>query len=285
MLRIKPLSFAALLLGKPHHALLVRSTQFHKFASTALFSSSTTSNNSMDQPVKFKNGKSAKNPFAMASLTNGQSNPDGTLHENELNWLVRRAKGGYGVVNTCCVHVQANGKGWEGELACFGDQHTPGYEQLVKAIKDVDPETLLIVQVFHGGMRADESLIEGPPRTCVDTDYHYRAGVRKCKGLSEEEVETLIEDFVKACKRCQEAGCDGVELHGAHGYLLTQFLCPDLNTRTDQFGGKALENRARLLRRVMQGAREACGPDFIIGVRLSPGEWVSFFEYIRFILN
>lgn len=226
----------------------------------------------MDQPVRFpRSGKVSKNAFAVASLTNCQSNPDGTLHDNELHWLVRRAKGGYGIVNTCCVHVQANGKGWEGELGCFSDDQLPGYERLVKAIKEVDADTLIIPQVFHAGMRADEHLIEGMPRSAVDTEYHHRAGVRKCSGLTEEEVETLIEDFIKACKRCQDAGCDGVELHGAHGYILTQFLCPSLNQRTDQWGGsESLENRARIYRRIAQGARQACGKDFIIGMRLSP---------------
>jgi hypothetical protein len=69
----------------------------------------------MDAPLTFKGGKTAKNRFALASLTNCQSNPDGTLHEREAVWLERRAKDGYGIVNSCCVHVQANGKGWEGE--------------------------------------------------------------------------------------------------------------------------------------------------------------------------
>jgi hypothetical protein len=69
----------------------------------------------MDAPLKFKGGKTTKNRFALASLTNCQSNPDGTLHEREAVWLERRAKDGYGIVNSCCVHVQANGKGWEGE--------------------------------------------------------------------------------------------------------------------------------------------------------------------------
>lgn len=224
----------------------------------------------MDQPVRFRNGKVTKNPIAMASLTNCQSNPDGTLSDEELRWLLRRAKGGYSIINTCCVHVQPNGKGWEGELGCFSDIQIPGYQRLVREIKNVDPATLVIVQLFHAGMRADDTLFEGPARTCVDTEYHHRGKVRKCKGLSENEIEDLIDDFVRACRRCQEAGSDGVELHGAHGYILTQFLCPDLNQRTDQWGGKPLENRARPLRSVMKRAREACGDDFIIGVRLSP---------------
>ena len=99
-------------------------------------------------------------------MTNCQSNPDGTLHDNELQWLKRRAEGGYGIINTCCVHVQANGKGWEGELACFDDKHTAGYRRLAEGVHTQDKDTLLLVQIFHAGMRADDKLIEGPARTC-----------------------------------------------------------------------------------------------------------------------
>jgi 2,4-dienoyl-CoA reductase-like NADH-dependent reductase (Old Yellow Enzyme family) len=84
----------------------------------------------MDLQVTFKNGRVAKNPFAVASMTNCQSNPDGTLHEREVKWLVRRAQGGYGIVNTCGIPVQENGKGWEGEWGLFDEKHIPGYKKV-----------------------------------------------------------------------------------------------------------------------------------------------------------
>lgn len=218
--------------------------------------------------ITFKGGKVAKNPFAIASLTNCQSNPDGTLHERELKWLRRRAEGGFGIINSCCVHVQANGKGWEGEWALFDDRHTDGYRHVAEAVHKED--ALFIVQIFHAGMRADDTLIEGPARSCVDTTYEHRAGTRTVKGLTEDEIQTLIQDFAKAAKRAEDAGCDGVEIHGAHGYILTQFLCPDLNTRSDQWGGPELEDRARLTREVTRAIKAVVSPDFIVGIRLSP---------------
>lgn len=221
-----------------------------------------------DKPLKFLCGKIAKNRFAVASLTNCQSNPDGTLHAREKKWLERRAIDGYGIVNSCCVHVQANGKGWEGEWALFDDKHVDGYKQAAQAIQKEC--SLFIVQIFHAGMRADDKLIEGPARSCVDTVYKHRGGEREVKALTEDEIHILIEDFVKAAKRAEAAGCDGVEVHGAHGYILTQFLCPELNTRSDKWGGPSLENRARITREVVKGIRAAVSPRFIVGVRLSP---------------
>lgn len=222
----------------------------------------------MNAQVTFSNGKTSKNPFAVASLTNCQSNKDGTLHEFEKKWLDRRGQGGFGIVNTCCVHVQANGKGWEGELGIFDDKHIAGYKEMANALHKHD--ALMIVQIFHAGMRADDALIDGPARSCVDTIYNHRTGSRNVVALTEPEIQQLVQDFVKAAQRVEQAGCDGVEIHGAHGYILTQFLCPQLNTRNDQWGGSSLENRARLTREVVRAVRAAVSKDVIVGIRLSP---------------
>jgi len=89
------------------------------------------------------------------------------------------------------------------------------------------------------------------------------------RGLTTEEVRGVIEDFVVAAERCEKAGFDGVELHGAHGYLLCSFLSPTVNRREDAYGG-SLENRARVIREILEGIRARCRPDFCVGVRLSP---------------
>ncbi len=92
---------------------------------------------------------------------------------------------------------------------------------------------------------------------------------RDARALSEDEIEELTRAFVEGARRAERAGFDGVEVHGAHGYLFTQFLSPTLNRRSDRFGGP-LENRSRFLLDVSRRVRAACGPDFILGVRLSP---------------
>jgi 2,4-dienoyl-CoA reductase-like NADH-dependent reductase (Old Yellow Enzyme family) len=155
---------------------------------------------------------------------------------------------------------------------CFDDKQIDGYRNVAKRVQAQGG--LFIVQIFHAGMRSEDKLIEGPARTAVDTVYKHRGGTRDCKGLTEAEIEQLIKDFVTAAKRLESAGVDGVEIHGAHGYILTQFLCPTLNTRKDKWGGTSLENRARLTREVTQRIRAAVSKDFIVGIRLSaePGQ-------------
>lgn len=219
------------------------------------------------QAVRFKNGAVAKNGLAIAALTNAQSHPDGRLHKREKDFLVRRAQGGYGIITTCASHVQANGKGWEGEWGCFTDDHAEDFREVAEACQAEG--SLFIVQAFHAGMRAGEKLIEGPVRSCVDYEFESRGVVRNVKGLSEDEIEELIIDWVAACVRLDLAGCDGIELHGAHGYILSQFQCPELNTREDRWGG-CLENRSRLTRELTRRIRAATRPKFLVGVRLSP---------------
>lgn len=87
--------------------------------------------------------------------------------------------------------------------------------------------------------------------------------------MAEAEVEQLIADFIEAAVRSERAGFEGVELHGAHGYVLAQFLSPEVNQRTDRFGG-SLENRSAVILEIIRGVRERCGPQFQLGLRLSP---------------
>jgi 2,4-dienoyl-CoA reductase-like NADH-dependent reductase (Old Yellow Enzyme family) len=105
-------------------------------------------------------------------------------------------------------------------------------------------------------------LIPEPVGPSVDAETGSRA-------LTTAEVEQLRDDFIAAAKRAERAGFDGVEVHGAHGYVLAQFLSPEINQRDDRYGG-SLENRARLLFEVIDGIRAQCRPDFQLGLRLSP---------------
>jgi 2,4-dienoyl-CoA reductase-like NADH-dependent reductase (Old Yellow Enzyme family) len=126
-----------------------------------------------------------------------------------------------------------------------------------------DADTVAIVQLHHAGNRSPRELIGTAP-VCPSDDPETGA-----RALSTEEVEQLITDFVSAAVRCDSAGFDGVELHGAHGYMICQFLSSDLNKRTDEYGG-SLENRARILMSIIDGIRASCDPDFNVSVRLSP---------------
>ncbi|MEO0322407.1 MAG: NADH:flavin oxidoreductase [Myxococcota bacterium] len=205
-------------------------------------------------------GPAPRNRLWLAPLTNTQSYADGTISADELRFLTLRARGGFGVVMTCAMHVQANGQGFPGQLGIYADAHVPGLTRLAKAIHEHGG--VAYAQLFHGGMRANAELTG---EALVSATAQQRKGAR---ALTRVEVEALRDAFIAAALRAERAGFDGVELHGAHGYVLAQFLSPTINTRDDDYGGD-LAGRARLLREVLEGVRAACRPDFTVGVRLS----------------
>ncbi|MGB1018641.1 MAG: NADH:flavin oxidoreductase [Chitinophagales bacterium] len=211
-------------------------------------------------PIKFPCGAIMKNKFMLALMTNSQSNEDGTLSEAELHWLIMRAKGQFGLVMTCAAHVQEIGKGFPGQLGIFSDKHIAGHTKMAADIKSYG--SLAVIQLHHAGMRSPNKII-GETSVCPSNNETHEA-----RKLSIQEVKQLRDDFIEAAIRAKKCGYDGVEIHGAHGYILTQFLSPDINKRTDDYGGN-LENRSRILFEIINGIRETCGNNFLLGVRLS----------------
>ena len=212
-------------------------------------------------PLTLSRGPSLKNRFMLAPLTNTQSFEDGRLSDEEYRWLTMRAQGGFGLTMTCASHVQAIGKGFPGQLGIFSDDHLEGLKRLSSKIKASG--SVAICQIHHAGMRSPEELIGQKP-VCPSDNKEFNA-----RELSCSEVESLRDDIIGAATRSEQAGFDGVELHGAHGYILAQFLSSEINKRDDHYGG-SLSNRSRLLYEIIDGIRRDCNKDFIIGVRLSP---------------
>lgn len=212
-------------------------------------------------PISFVRGPAWKNRFMLAPLTNLQSHADGRLSDEEFRWLTFRAKGGFGLVMTCAAHVQRVGNGFPGQLGNFGDEHLAGLTRLAAEIKQLG--SVSSVQLHHAGIRSPEALIgEKPVGPSEDAETGARA-------LSTAEVEQLAEDFIEAAVRAERAGFDGVELHGAHGYILCAFLSPETNRRTDRYGGSP-DNRARIVFDIIKGVRTRTRPDFQLGIRISP---------------
>lgn len=211
--------------------------------------------------IVFPRGPSMKNRFMLAPLTNFQSHADGTLSDDEYTWLVKRATGGFGLTMTCAAHVQLNGQGFPGQLGAWSDNHVAGLERLAKAIRAEG--SVGSVQLHHAGLRANPKA-SGVPAVAPwdDADSGARA-------LTTAEVEQFIEDYILAAIRVERAGFEGAELHGAHGYLLCQFLDPVNNKRSDRYGG-SFENRCRVIWEITDGIRARTGKDFQLGIRISP---------------
>lgn len=211
--------------------------------------------------LDFKRGPSLKNRFALAPLTNLQSHKDGTLSDEEFHWLTMRAKGGFGLTMTCAAYVDRAGQAWPGQLGIADDAHLPGLRRLADELRAAG--TVSSVQLHHGGQRAS-SEVSGVPLVAPWDDES-----RGVRALTTSEVEQARDAFVAGAVRAERAGFDGVQVHGAHGYLVAQFLDVRKNHRTDAYGGD-LDGRARFMWEVLRGVRESTGPDFQVAIRLSP---------------
>jgi 2,4-dienoyl-CoA reductase-like NADH-dependent reductase (Old Yellow Enzyme family) len=212
------------------------------------------------EPITFPvSGKLMKNRIALAPMTNVQSHPDGRISAEEQHWLQKRIDGGFGMLITAAAYVQENGKSWNGQIGIHNDEVSESFKKLNSQATQQD--CLSIIQLFHGGLRS----FHGGPSPSGNSEKQNTMGTPMLKS----EIRECINHFIAGAKRAKEAGFSGVEIHGAHGYLVHQFLSTATNRRSDEWGGN-LQNRARFLLEIIRGVRDTCGKDFVLGVRLSP---------------
>jgi len=218
------------------------------------------------------NGVELKNRIVIAPMTHYSSNPDGTVSEDELNYYARRSHG-VSMVITACTNVIANGKGFPGQFAANRDEMIPGLSRVASAIKDQGAKAVL--QIYHGGRMSPPELVPNGDIYSASAVPAERPGMQTPKALTEDQIEEIIEAFGETTRRAIEAGFDGVEIHGANGYLLQQFFSPHSNRREDRYGG-SLEKRMTfplaIIDKVKSVVAEHAKSPFIVGYRFSPEE-------------
>jgi 2,4-dienoyl-CoA reductase-like NADH-dependent reductase (Old Yellow Enzyme family) len=223
----------------------------------------------LQAPLTVPCGLTSANRVVLAPLTNRQSHADGQLSDDERRWLEMRAAGGFGIVTTCAAYVTQDGKAWAGQLGVHDDAMIPALRPLAASLRA--HQSLGVVQLHHGGIRAKRDvsgLAPIGPSALSDLGPNYEPS----QAATTDDIARCIEAFAAAAARVERAGLDGVELHGAHGYLISQFLSSTLNQRTDGWGG-SLENRARFLQEILRATRRRVSPGFLVGVRLSPEDF------------
>ncbi|QZP09294.1 FAD-dependent oxidoreductase [Caenibius sp. WL] len=215
------------------------------------------------------------------------ANEDGTVSDRLIDYHVAHAKGGAGMIIMGVTGVAwPVGQVQPNQTAISDDRFLPGLTRLAEAVHAAGGR--IAAQLHHGGLVAGYSGQYGhplwapaiPPAFKGDfPDYFlpeemaaFAGGVvPTVKPLEKEDITLAIRQYAEAAVRAKKAGMDGAEIHGGHGYLLSSFMSPSTNTRTDEYGG-SLENRARLLLEVVRAVREAVGPDFPVWVKLDSRE-------------
>ncbi|HHK9396599.1 TPA: NADH-dependent flavin oxidoreductase [Escherichia coli] len=217
-----------------------------------------------------------RNRIVMAPMTTWSANPDGTISEQELEFYKRRSQN-VGLVITGCTYVTPSGIGFTHEFAAYDDRFINSLEKLAAAAKSGGAPAIL--QVFHAGNKAipelvpNNDVISASASSVKSGDFMKR--VVQSREMTENEIQETIRAFGDVTKRAIKAGFDGIELHGAHGFLLQNFFSPLFNQRNDRWGGD-LEGRMRFPLAVLQEVKnvvyEYATKPFAIGYRISPEE-------------
>ena len=223
----------------------------------------------------FKQGKigniTLKNRLVMSPMGTSLAEMDGSPSEDMIAFYDARAIGGAALIIPEIARVNdLHGAGMMRQLSVSKDRHIEGLAKLAETVHKYG--TKIFIQLHHPGRETVTALTGGPVVSASAIPCKYLQ--QETRALSTEEVKALIQQFISGAVRVKKAGCDGVELHAAHGYLLQQFLSPYTNKREDEYGG-SFENRLRMITEIINGIRVQCGPDFPIGVRLSVEEFLD----------
>jgi len=224
----------------------------------------------------FTKGISLRNRVVMAPMTTWSANDDLTISDQEDAYYRRRVKGA-GLVITGCSHVTPNGIGFTGEFAADDDRFIPSLRRLADAAKSGGAPAVL--QIYHAGNRAPPELVPGGDIVSASAGKGEPSPFASCeipaRALTHQEILDIVAGFGEAARRAIEAGFDGVELHGAHSFLIQNFFSPRSNLRTDEWGG-SLENRMRFPLAVVQEVKRVIDAEakrpFLLGYRVSPEE-------------
>jgi 2,4-dienoyl-CoA reductase (NADPH2) len=227
------------------------------------------------QPLTFRN-LTIKNRILRSNVSGRFDHYDGSGTQARINWETKFARGGVGAIISSFVPVQLRGRIVPNYAMIDHDRHVPFWRALGEAVHAFDCK--FILQLSHGGRQRDIAGVEFPiglSSTDKDDPTH---GFR-CERMTVPQIQETVAAFAEGARRAREAGLDGVELHGANGYLITQFLSSAINDRDDEYGG-SLENRARFVLEIVRAIRARVGDDFHLQMKISTrddNDAVAFF--------
>lgn len=211
-----------------------------------------------------------RNRIVMPAMSTNFSNTDGSVSQRQIKYYSERAKGGVGLIITEAICVESRfGKLSPTQLCIDHDKYLAGLNELVEEVKRHGAR--IAAQLHHAGRRAQ--WINGERPLAPSDHLPSPAGITP-KTLSKEEISFLINCFAEGARRAKAAGFDAVEVHGAHGYLIAQFLSPYTNRRTDEYGGD-LKGRSKFAIEVVRRIKEIVGSDYPVIFRISADEFIE----------
>jgi len=210
-----------------------------------------------------------QNRFIRSATSEGMAGNNGACSVELVKLMVELVQGGVGLIITGHAFVSADGQRSRGQLGVHQDRLVENLREMTEAVHHRNGR--IVLQLNHAGLRADPAIISQRPKGPSNCRWVPEAPGHE---MNPDDIHEIVESFGQAGRRAKEAGFDGVQIHAAHGYLLSQFLSPAFNRRTDAYGG-SLENRARILIEVLGGVRQAVGLHYPILVKINSDDFLD----------
>lgn len=214
-------------------------------------------------------GLGIKNRIVRSATAEMKADKEGRLTDGYIPVFEDLAKGGVGVIITGMFGVDGNSGFGPGTPNTYNDSFTQGFRKCSDLVHGYDCR--IIVQLCHTGAKA--MMPDGGAQPLGPSDMAL-PHAKPARAMTKEEIKELTGSFATAASRCKEAGADGIQIHAAHGYLISQFLSPSTNKREDEYGGP-IENRGRILLEILGAMREAVGGGFPIWVKINGKDLVE----------
>ncbi len=224
----------------------------------------------LEKPLE-ANKLTLKNRLVMPPMATSKSDEDGRISKDILDYYDEKSRGGYiGLIIIEHSFITQQGKAHDRQLSIAEDNVIDGIKELADIIHKNGSKA--VMQINHAGCVTKET-VTGKQTVGPSAVISPRGNVAP-KELSKEEIKIIVDEFKNAAIRVKKAGFDGVEIHSAHGYLLSQFLSPLTNKRTDEYGGE-IKNRSKIHREVIKEIRKAVGDEFPILLRLGASDYMD----------
>ncbi|MFN0104365.1 MAG: NADH:flavin oxidoreductase [Bryobacteraceae bacterium] len=219
------------------------------------------------EPLQFRT-LTLKNRLIRSNVSGRFDNYDGSGNPARINWETRFARGGVGAIISSFVPVHGRGRILPNYAMIDTDDKIPFWREVGKRVHEHDCK--FILQLSHGGRQRDIAGVEYPESWSSTSKPDPLHGF-EATAMTTQQIEEVVQQFGQAAERAQKAELDGVELHGANGYLITQFLSSAINDRKDDYGG-TLERRARFPLEIVRSIRQRCGREFHLQMKISATE-------------
>ena len=209
------------------------------------------------------------NRFVRSATMEGRANDDGSCTHGLINMMTQLARGGVGLIITGHAYVRKDGQAGPWQLGVYSDQLIQGLTEMTEAVHKENGK--IVMQLAHAGCQAPFGLTGLEP---LGPSVMENQEGSSCREMTQADISKLIEVFTQGAVRAKQAGFDGVQIHAAHGYLLSQFLSPFFNKRTDEYGG-TIENRARVVLEAIESIRASVGHNFPVLIKINSEDFLD----------